>query len=103
MDIEKPFWWDMPTWVVTAKPNSIEQFSQPYASIGCFRQRSLGENQGIERSTQAYKETAFGLRIFITIFSMQDFGFHPQQVAPQAFFQIPSDIIGSMFISTESP
>ncbi|MEC8475558.1 MAG: hypothetical protein VXZ38_12955 [Planctomycetota bacterium] len=24
MDIEKPFWWDMPTWVVTAKPNSIE-------------------------------------------------------------------------------
>lgn len=45
IDIEKPFWWDMPTWVVTAEPNSIGIAHNHMHRTGVLDSESWGKSR----------------------------------------------------------
>ena len=58
VDIEKPFWWDMPTWVATGKVQSIGLANNHMLPQGNVRRTRRGGGRGIVGSFRRLGETA---------------------------------------------
>ena len=101
VDVEKPFWWDMPVWVATGKIDSMGLANNHQHRDGMLDNEAWGK----PRETALFlrrKATAAGRSIFTISCSIAACGFRLRPAARRACCRIRSATTASMSTAARS-
>ncbi|MEZ6051514.1 MAG: hypothetical protein R3C02_09025 [Planctomycetaceae bacterium] len=102
LDIEKPFWWDVPVWLAVAEPDTIGLANNHMCRDRMYETEAWGKPRDTDRLSPPLGNGTFGLGRSTTTFSTRACDFRPLPGVASGVLPNPSDTTVSTSTSTGS-